>query len=355
MKLRITAALLFTFFITALRAQTIVGGIPSQKNEFPWMVQLVANNGQHICGGSLIRPNWVLTAGHCGMGYQNIIPKPTRAIINGLSSVSPQVSSQTINIDTIIVYPGYSITGDINSGVDISLIRLKSYSTYTPCIIATENDANLIDEGQPVTAMGWGMLNDVTHDTPDTLQKASIKMISHTTCKNLYSFSHQGYICAGYKNPDKQAGAASGDSGGPLVAKRNGEWVQVGIVSGGAGLVTTEEGPGRYVNVVTLSKWIDSTISAQSAANSVQTIFNPSPIKVIVSEGKLAFETPAAYEKLTVQLHDISGRLLVEKQLTNVDEGRYEVKTGTLTQGIKIVTFINPTVNYILQHNKVVF
>lgn len=355
MKLKITASLLLTLCVAAMYAQPIVGGSTSQKNEFPWMVQLVAADGEHICGGSLIRSNWVLSAGHCGLGFENIVPKPSRVIINGLSSANPQAGSQTINIDTIIVFPGYDLMGDMNSGIDISLMRLSSHSTYTPCLTATANDAALINEGQPVTAMGWGILNDDDFSTPDTLQKASIKMISQTTCQSTYGFNHLGYLCAGYTSPDKQAGAASGDSGGPLVAKRNGEWVQVGIVSGGSGLVTTEEGPGRYVSVIALSKWIDSTIHAQSAASAVQDIFNPSPIKVIAVQGTLAFETPAAYDKLTVQLHDISGRLLVEKQLTNLDEGRYEIETGTLAEGIKLLTFINPTGNYVLQHTKVVF
>jgi secreted trypsin-like serine protease len=42
----------------------IVNGTEAALGQFPWQVYLVYDNS-YACGGSLILPNWVLTAAHC--------------------------------------------------------------------------------------------------------------------------------------------------------------------------------------------------------------------------------------------------------------------------------------------------
>jgi secreted trypsin-like serine protease len=52
----------------------IVGGLKAKKGQFPWQV-LIQMDGQFMCGGSLIDPEWVLTAAHCVFGYVCMIYK----------------------------------------------------------------------------------------------------------------------------------------------------------------------------------------------------------------------------------------------------------------------------------------
>ena len=49
--------------LTALRSR-VIGGVNASPNSWPWIISL-RKRGNHTCGGSLIRPNWVLTALHC--------------------------------------------------------------------------------------------------------------------------------------------------------------------------------------------------------------------------------------------------------------------------------------------------
>ena len=49
----------------------IIDGTETSINEYPWTVSLQIADG-HICGGSLISENWVLTAAHC-IGKKNTI------------------------------------------------------------------------------------------------------------------------------------------------------------------------------------------------------------------------------------------------------------------------------------------
>ena len=42
----------------------IVAGVKSQSGQWPWQVAIM-KYGEFHCGGSLITPQWVVTAAHC--------------------------------------------------------------------------------------------------------------------------------------------------------------------------------------------------------------------------------------------------------------------------------------------------
>lgn len=48
----------------ATEGQRIVGGSLAGKNKWGWQVSMQWQ-GEHVCGGAIVSPRWVITAAHC--------------------------------------------------------------------------------------------------------------------------------------------------------------------------------------------------------------------------------------------------------------------------------------------------
>ncbi len=234
----------------------IVGGSEAVKGEFPFIVSLQSSYYGHFCGGSLIKPDWVLTAGHCSQATT------ISSVLVGLHEQGVMTGVETLKVRKIITHPQY----DGNTvDYDYALIQLETPSKFKPVAINTA-EINIPSSGGQVmtTTAGWGVLTESSSSVSKKLQKVAVPLVDQATCAKVYESFNQvtdRMLCAGYAQGGKDA--CQGDSGGPLVMKNAaGENVLVGVVSWGQGCARPEL-YGVYSKVNAVAQWIADTTNTK--------------------------------------------------------------------------------------------
>ncbi|MED6248186.1 hypothetical protein ATANTOWER_028414 [Ataeniobius toweri] len=245
-----------------LKEDRIVGGVDAAIGAWPWQVD-IQKSKEHVCGGSIITENWVLSAAHCFPDPSDVslyILYVGRYQLNG---VNQQQSIHYVN--RIVIPPGYQ---DPNNGKDIALLQLSTpvvWSDYVQPVCLPES-GTLFPAGMNCYVTGWGNIReDVPLTGSGTLQEVQVPILSQSSCQEMYQTDPMekvdilyDMICAGYQEGGKDS--CQGDSGGPLVCKMiNGTWVQAGVVSFGDGCAKRNK-PGVYTRLTSYTDFISYTI-----------------------------------------------------------------------------------------------
>lgn len=227
----------------------IINGYTVLDGEHPAMAAIrVAGTFNQRGGGTLVHPNWVLTAAHVVYDQTNL-----EIILGSTDYFSEEVETIPIGINEIFVHPFYdpdnnvSVTGQ--QPYDLALIYLSTPSSQTPMTLIDY----IIGDGENVTVMGWGGTTMVDPPLPENLLNAADIQI--VDCfNNGYGNTTDYEICAGSTTSDGYSGAWLGDSGGPLFLQQNNFDVLVGVVSWGA--LDASITASVYIDVFDFTDWI---------------------------------------------------------------------------------------------------
>uniref|UniRef100_A0A4W5LND6 Transmembrane serine protease 2 n=1 Tax=Hucho hucho TaxID=62062 RepID=A0A4W5LND6_9TELE len=228
----------------------IVGGDKAVSGAWPWQVSLHSNY-QHQCGGSIISPEWIITAAHC----VETLSQPSQwTVYAGYLTLTQMANATGNSVGRVISHEKYDKQTKDN---DIALMKLNTPLTMSDKVrpVCLPNFRVNLTPQREAWISGWGSIRSGGF-VSEYLRQAQITMYSRHTCNA--QLVYNGHLTASMICAGTLAGgvdSCQGDSGGPMVAKEGSLWWLVGDTSWGIGCALKNK-PGIYGNVSHFLPWI---------------------------------------------------------------------------------------------------
>ena len=260
----------YSFPVTEAVAR-IVNGDRATKDRYPYYTSLYVESWfgppQHICGGSLITRDLVLSAAHCYSPSN----RPTSVRVGAYSDADyrgtngGQETYHDSEVLGYVIHPKYN-TNSLNYDFLILKIEPVNDAQLIEGMVQIDWNGDVtrnLEGADSLQAIGLGR-TETNGPLAEYLQEADLNYVDR--CSRYFwgnTITNQ-MMCAA----DTREGQDScqGDSGGPLLAlgNRPGQDVQVGIVSWGMGGCASGK-PGVYAKVSSVTDWIKDKMCKNSA------------------------------------------------------------------------------------------
>ncbi|XP_067303553.1 chymotrypsin-like elastase family member 2A [Pseudorasbora parva] len=245
----------------------IAGGHSALEGAWPWQVS-IQRMSRHICGGSIISHQWVITASHC---FRNSNTYKLQIVAGVISRFKQEKGAQYRSVQRVILHEKFNRSYYDN---DVALLHLHHPLYFTNrvqplCMIGNEMDEKQLGFGSCyITGWGSSVLDGML---AATLQEAEVEVIDTKIC-NQRSW-HNGHvndnmICAGLDKGGVDT--CQGDSGGPLqcYSQDMQRFYLYGVTSHGMGCALPKK-PGIYTRASRYADWLRKTQARSASAASV--------------------------------------------------------------------------------------
>ncbi|XP_047546281.1 suppressor of tumorigenicity 14 protein isoform X1 [Lutra lutra] len=239
------------------RQSRVVGGTNADEGEWPWQVSLHVQSQGHVCGASIISPNWMVSAAHCFIDERDFRYSDHKmwTAFLGLHDQSKRSATgvQELGLKRIVTHPFFN---DFTFDYDIAVLELEKPAEYSSTVrpICLPESSHIFPAGKAIWVTGWGHTQE-GGTSALILQKGEIRVINQTTCESLLPQQiTPRMMCVGYLSGGVDA--CQGDSGGPLSSvEADGRIFQAGVVSWGDGCAQRDK-PGVYARLSEFRDWI---------------------------------------------------------------------------------------------------